>query len=118
MVIRLSPDHLGELTLKIVVNNSGGVSAAFHSANLDVRGVIEASLAQLRQELSNQGLKVNHVGVYSSLNQFNPNQDRSMSQQQTPKNQNQRQSSISLIEPLEDLNTIEQSTATGIDYRI
>ena len=67
MVIKLKPEHLGELTLKISVTESGAVSASFHSPHAEVRTAIENSLVQLRQDLSNQGIKVDSVEVFSGL---------------------------------------------------
>ena len=67
MVIRLKPEHLGELTLRVAVGSDGAVPASFHSDNAHVRSVIENSLIQLRQELNTQGIKVDRVGVYTGL---------------------------------------------------
>ena len=67
MVIHLKPEHLGDLTLKISVTESGAVNASFHSDNAQVRTIIENSLVQLKQELSDQGLKVDSVEVFSGL---------------------------------------------------
>ena len=67
MVIRLKPEHLGELTLKISVAASGAVNAAFHTDNASVRAIIETSMIQLKHELQAQGLKVDNVGVYAGL---------------------------------------------------
>ena len=67
MVIRLRPEHLGDLTLRVSVGSNGAVQASFHSDNAHVRNVIENSLVQLRQELNNQGIKVDRVGVYTGL---------------------------------------------------
>ena len=68
MVIRLKPEHLGELTLKVTVATNGSVNASFHSDNAQVRAIIENSLVQLKQELSNQGIKVDNVEVSAELN--------------------------------------------------
>ncbi len=67
MVIHLKPEHLGDLTLKVSVSGNGSVTASFHSDNAQVRAIIENSLVQLRQELSNQGIKVDNVEVYAGL---------------------------------------------------
>ena len=61
MVIRLKPEHLGELTLKVSVSENGAVTASFHSDNAQVRAIIENSLVQLRQELMRKVLA--HDGV-------------------------------------------------------
>ena len=67
MVIRLKPEHLGELTLKVSVAASGAVNAAFHTDNASVRAIIETSMIQLKHEMQAQGLKVDNVGVYAGL---------------------------------------------------
>ena len=67
MVIKLHPDHLGELTLKVSVSANGAVNASFHSDNAQVRAIIENTLVQLKQELNNQGLKVDNVDVYAGF---------------------------------------------------
>lgn len=67
MVIKLNPEHLGELTLKVAVTANGSVSASFHSDNVQVRTIIENSLVQLRSDLNQQGLKVDQVEVYAGL---------------------------------------------------
>ncbi|WP_333594684.1 flagellar hook-length control protein FliK, partial [Anaerospora hongkongensis] len=117
MVVKLKPEHLGELTLKVTVEN-GAVSASFHSNNQEVRTVIEASLTQLRQELSNQGLKVENVGVYAGLNQFFSNdQQQQTAQQQQIKFKNRRQEE-SFIDAIEAAAVLPTTSDAGVDYRI
>lgn len=69
MVIRLNPEHLGELTLRVAVTASGAINATFHTENAQVRGLLESSMIQLKQELQQQGLKVNNVDVQSGHSQ-------------------------------------------------
>lgn len=69
MVIRLKPEHLGELTMRISVAANGAVNASFHTDNPQTRGLIESSMIQLKQELSAQGIKVDNVNVYSGLSE-------------------------------------------------
>lgn len=116
MVVKLKPEHLGELTLKVSVEN-GAVSASFHSNNQEVRTVIEASLTQLRQELSNQGLKVENVGVYAGLNQFFSNDQQQATPQQQIKFKNRKQEQ-SFIEAAEAIAVLPDVAAAGVDYRI
>ncbi|MDR7865459.1 MAG: flagellar hook-length control protein FliK [Sporomusaceae bacterium] len=120
MVIRLKPEHLGELTLKIVVD-SGVVSATFHAKNAEVRAAIEASLPQLRHDMANQGLKVDNVGVYTGLDQFFANDQRHAPQQQMP--QTARRPSEDAVfadtaAAVTALGTQNVSGGSGIDYRI
>ena len=69
MVIRLKPEHLGELTMRVSVAANGAVTASFHTDNPQTRGLIESSMIQLKQELSAQGIKVDNVSVYSGLSE-------------------------------------------------
>jgi flagellar hook-length control protein FliK len=70
MVIKLKPAHLGELTLRVVVGSNGSVSALFKTENPEVRSIIESSMFQLKQELQQQGLKVDSIDVYSGQDQL------------------------------------------------
>ena len=63
MIIKLNPAHLGDLTLKVSVNTNSGVTAVFHSDNSQVRGLLETSMLQLKQELNEQGIKVDSIEV-------------------------------------------------------
>lgn len=67
MIIKLNPEHLGELSLKVSVNGNGGVTATFHSDNAQVRAILETSMVQLKQQLNEQGIKVDSVEVQTGL---------------------------------------------------
>lgn len=67
MIIKLNPAHLGDLTLKVSVNTNSGVTAVFHSDNAQVRGLLETSMLQLKQELNEQGIKVDSIEVSAGL---------------------------------------------------
>jgi flagellar hook-length control protein FliK len=111
MVIKLNPEHLGELTVKVTVEHTGLVTATFHSSNSDVRAVIESSLTQLKQELANAGLKVDNVGVYTSLNQFMSNQERPTQQQPKIKFSSKRNG-----DTFDDaVDALEKTAVTGTD---
>jgi len=60
--IQLKPEHLGQLSLLISVEN-GAVTAKFHTDSQQVKQLLEASLPQLKQELQAQGMKVQQVDV-------------------------------------------------------
>jgi flagellar hook-length control protein FliK len=81
VIITLKPEHLGEVTVKINVDGDR-VTAAFHAASSEVRAILESSLPQLRQEMSQQGWKFDSEGVYGGMQQFLANQ-----QQQHPTEQ-------------------------------
>ncbi len=114
MVLQLKPEHLGEIMLKVSID-SGVVSAAFHSNNPEVRQVIEASLPQLRQDLSQQGIKLDNVSVFSGTTQFFDNGHGSAQQQQqqpVPMRRNS-QEFVQAIEAAEEITVTD-----GVDYRI
>jgi flagellar hook-length control protein FliK len=118
MIIQLKPEHLGELTLKVTVEN-GAVSASFHSNNSEVRNIIEASLPQLKQDLSNQGLKIENVGVYAGLGEFFSNGQHRESQGQSEVKVQNKKTEEDFLEALESTGSIETSVdGSGVDYRI
>ena len=92
MDIKLSPEHLGDLTLKVSVANGGAVTASFHSDNAQVRTMLENSLIQLKQELEAKGMKVDNVEVYAGLGDFmsNGQNNQTNSQQQNTHFKNQK----------------------------
>ena len=131
MVIRLHPEHLGELTLRVSVGSNGAVQASFHSDNAQVRNVIENSLVQLRQELNNQGLKVDRVGVYAGLTdgQMPQGQGQEAWQQQSSHRGETRiygrgdaDDYLDEIDTLAPAMTAEEHSgsvsADGVDYRV
>lgn len=123
MVIKLKPEHLGELTLKVSVSSSGAVNASFHTDNAQVRGIIESSMVQLKQELQAQGLKVDNVGVYAGLGDGslpNSQQGQAGYQQQSSNVRSQRADLASFEEETEAAAAAAGTTTTddGIDYRI
>lgn len=121
MIIKLKPEHLGELTLKVAVEN-GVVNASFHSNNSEVRNIIEQSLPQLKLDLTNNGLKVDNVSVSAGLDQFLPNHDQ---------DRNSRQQFIKLTNKKDAEGFVEaidgelaegripgNNSQDGVDYRI
>ena len=126
MVMHLKPEHLGDLTLRVSVSENGAVTASFHSDNAQVRNIIENALATLRQELSNQGLKVDSVEVYAGLadGQLPQEQGQQAWDQQGQRHQ-YRSSGLGAEEYEEDdfslaaaLTGQNQSTTDGVDYRV
>ncbi|MCI7613624.1 MAG: flagellar hook-length control protein FliK [Selenomonadaceae bacterium] len=67
MIIKLNPEHLGELSLKVSVNGNGGVTATFHTDNAHVRAILETNMLQLKQQLNEQGIKVDSIEVQTGL---------------------------------------------------
>lgn len=121
MVMKLKPEHLGELTLKVAVEN-GVVNASFHSNNAEVRTLIEASLPQLKQDLANNGLKVDNVSVYAGLSQFQPNHDQDRNSRQQLMKFTNKKSADDFVEAIDgeltEGTSLGVSSQLGVDYRI
>ena len=127
MVIHLKPEHLGDLTLRVSVGADGAVNASFHSNNAEVRTIIENTLVQLKQDLNNQGLKVDNVGVYAGLADGGLPQDSGQQSWQQGSSQGQHHSTQESAEAFEDGQELaaalaaqkEGNAATdGVDYRV
>jgi flagellar hook-length control protein FliK len=127
MIIKLKPEHLGELTLKVSVGADGAVNASFHSDNAQVRGLIEGSMVQLKQELQAQGLKVDNVSVNAGLSQDFFGESQAGQQgypQQTARSRQLDQAAFA--EDAEQTSQLEMvlpastptAAAAGVDYRV
>ena len=123
MVIKLNPEHLGELTLRVSVSQNGAVNASFHSDNAQVRTIIENSLVQLRHELNNVGLKVENVQVYAGLSDggglMNGQGGQAWQQNRRQSSGNRAIDLNSLERDVEAVDSAnENSSATGVDYSV
>jgi len=62
MRVRLMPDELGELHLRVITNGNG-VGLQIHASSEKAKKIIEESLSFLKESLSAQHLSLNHVDV-------------------------------------------------------
>ena len=111
MVIKLNPEHLGELSLKVSVNGNGGVTATFHTDNAQVRAILETSMIQLKQQLNDQGLKVDSVEVQTGLQDGNLGDNPGSGAYQQGQNSQQFRSSEADLRNFED--TSEEMSVLG-----
>ena len=124
MVIKLNPEHLGELTLRVSVSANGAVNASFHSDNAQVRTIIENALVQIRQELNNAGLKVENVDVYAGLSEEGLMSGQGGQAWQQGRQQRQgsgnRQIDLNALERDVDASgaPVNESTTDGVDYSV
>lgn len=126
MVIHLKPEHLGDLTLRVSVGADGAVNASFHSNNAEVRTIIENTLVQLKQDLNNQGLKVDNVGVYAGLADGGLPQENGQQQAFQQNGSGQQHSTRESAEAFEDGQELaaalaaqkENAATDGVDYRV
>ena len=124
MVMHLKPEHLGDLTLRVSVSEHGAVTASFHSDNAQVRAIIEHSLVQLKQELSNQGIKVDNVEVYAGLSDdglLNGQSQQAWQQNQQDGSRRNRSFDMEAFEEESgELSAIPdyEGSEEGVDYRV
>lgn len=119
MIIKLKPEHLGELTFKVAVEQ-GTMTASFHSTNPEVRSIIETSLPQLKQELSNQGIKLDNVGVFAGMDQFLSGEHRGGQQYQQSENPLSRRHNTDFADTATEvlIQTEPVMNDGGVDYRV
>ena len=119
MRINLKPEHLGDISLKVMTQN-GIVSAQLIAENEQVRAIIETNLNELRDMLSGQGLNISQLTV--SVNDGNSGFERADYRYQQQR-QGRRIGRVSSI--AEELPEIPQSgtnedyghSEIGVDYR-
>src|SRR6202043_3461603 len=74
--LRVSPEHLGPVEVKIAVQN-GAASVWFGASHPDTRAALEQALPRLRAMFASQGMTLTDSGV----SRESPNQTRSQTQQ-------------------------------------
>lgn len=76
--IRLKPEHLGDIRMKVVMEEKI-ITAQFQVQSQSVREIIESQFQNLKEQLSQQGLKVDKFTV-SVSQQFTPQQGEKFQQ--------------------------------------
>lgn len=76
VVIKLKPDHLGKVSLKISIEN-GNISAKFLAESEKVREMLESNFNSLKESLNKQGLNIQNLSVSVG----NSNKERSFEQE-------------------------------------
>ena len=121
VIITLRPEHLGEVTVKINVDGDR-VTAAFHAASSEVRAILESSMPQLRQEMSQNGWKFDSDGVYGGMQQFfgEQQQQRQTEQGQTviPMSRRLNREEYGETTAFTPTGRLQVMSAAAVDYRI
>lgn len=74
MELQLNPEHLGKIHLTVTAKD-GIMTAQFTAQDEAVKKAIESQLAQLKENLNNQGLKVQNVEVTVESHAYEQNRD-------------------------------------------
>ena len=120
VIITLKPEHLGEVTVKVNVDGEK-VTAAFHAASSEVRAILESSLPQLRQEMSQQGWEFDSNGVFGGMQEFLANQQQ---QQQAQEQQIVHFANHAQRDEYDDAvaftnnGKLQVMSASAVDYRV
>ena len=118
VIVTLKPEHLGEVTVKINVDGDK-VTAAFHAASTEVRGILESSMSQLKQEMSQQGWNFDSDGIFGGMQEFLGQQQQQQAQQQLRGMTNHAR-----LDEYDDAlafssnGILQVMSATAVDYRI
>lgn len=62
MTLRLDPPHLGKVNMRVQVSDNA-VKAIMVAENKEVKAALEGNIDQLKQQLSNSGLKIDEITV-------------------------------------------------------
>jgi len=73
--LRLHPEQLGQLTIRLLFQKGGEITAHFYASNSSVKEVLESSMQQLRNTFSQQDLKLGETQVFLN-NGFLQQQDQ------------------------------------------
>jgi len=96
--LRLHPESLGNVTVKITQNNEGLLTAKFTAQNESVKAVIESQAVALKETLESKGVTVEAVEVAVQSHQFERNlsdQNRGQGKSDTPKKKGIRRINLS-----------------------
>jgi len=126
--MQLHPENLGTLNIQLS-SKEGVMTAQFTTQSEEVRSVIQSQIADLRQSLENQGIKVNAVEVtVANYSQNNGSADNQQSDNQTftGKKRGTRAINLNVLnETDESLNQDDQITAqmmkangSTVDYTV
>lgn len=111
MEFQLNPENLGKLTIQLA-SKDGMITAQITTQNTVVKEVIESQILQLRENMNNQGLKVEAVEVTVESHEFERNLEQGNSNTNQEQYEQQQKKTRRLInfndpESLEDLSEEE-----------
>lgn len=94
--IQLNPEHLGKVNLNIV-SKEGALTAQFTAQNQIAKEAIESNIQLLRENLENQGIKVDAIEVTVSANAFSQDAQTNAEREKDNK-QASKKKSVSILD--------------------
>ncbi len=120
MEMQLNPENLGKIYLNIT-EKEGAVRAQIAAQNQNVKEALETQVAELRQSLNQQGIKVDAIEVTIASHEFEQNleeharQEEQLHQQMEESRKNTRRSlNLNDLDELAGLMTEEEQLAAQI----
>lgn len=115
--MQLNPENLGKVYLQ-VVSKEGAITAQIAAQNEAVKEILESQLAVLKENMNQQGMKVEAIEVTIASHEFEQNleenqQDTSKEQQGAEKS-SRRSINLNSLDELEGLMSEEESLAAKI----
>lgn len=89
--MQLNPENLGKVYLQISSTKEGNVTAQLAAQNAAVKEALETQVAELRQTLNQQGIKVDAIEVTVATHEFERNLDQNDFGQQQQNSSGQQQ---------------------------
>ncbi len=119
MEMQLHPANLGTLNLQVEVRE-GSVIAQFAAENETVKAVIESQIVQLKENLQEQGLKVDAVEVTVAQKEYHesPGQNMAQGEQSQQPNKQQRRINLRGIRTLDELDFQDMGEAEAVAAKI
>lgn len=109
MEMQLNPEHLGKIYLSIS-EREGAVRAQIAAQNEAVKEALETQVAELRQSLNQQGIKVDAIEVTVATHEFEQNLEQNARQEE----QMQRQREEAQKQARKNLNLNDLDGLTGL----
>ena len=120
MEMQLNPENLGKIYLNIT-EKEGAVRAQLAAQNQTVKEALETQVAELRQSLSQQGIKVDAIEVTVASHEFEQNLEENARQEEQMREQMQqsgkqtrRSLNLSELDELSGLMTEEEQLVAQI----
>lgn len=115
--MQLNPENLGKVYLQ-VVSKAGAITAQIAAQNEAVKEVIESQIAVLKENMNQQGMKVEAIEVTVASHEFErnleENQDNPAKEQQEAEKPSRRSINLNQLDELEGLMSEEEALVAKI----
>lgn len=115
--INLNPENLGKLNL-VVAAKDGIITASITAQNEAVKNAIENQITMLKEQLNNQGIKVQEVEVTVASHEFDANMDNGNNGNSTDNKSNARKRFRGIDEITDEDRNITENNGDLIDSNI